>query len=173
MINPNQYPGMHTGYNQMRPSSAPLEDDNVGKWEIDTTQWIDRIYNDLLGKKLEAGQWVNDPTLKRQMNEEGADQFVRPIRYLISKHMHFSNLSQQEIVEIATVTAENYSAMLEDNVERWEVNGQSSSLFTIAYHLYHTLYTLLQIAKEGGMKKHREKIKNPYMNMPQQPTEVI
>ncbi len=148
--------------------AAPLESDDPGKWELDTGPWLDSVYHDLLGEiQNENGVWTRDYKRKRVMNELGASEYIREIKSRVSIHMQFSTFTDEDLKDIASRAAEIYADKLEDNWDKWDIEPTESNLTSIATDLYDILFITLRIAKDGGMKKHREKSKNPYANIPQ------
>ena len=156
-------------------NDSVLDSDNMGKWELDVSPFLDRIKNDLLGNKLNGkGEWVNDPSLLRVMNEKGASEFIREVSSRVSIHMQFSDFSKEEIIEMASYSSENFSEKLIDNIHLWELSNPCTSTYeSICMRLYDILFECLTIAKSGGMKRHREKSKNPYMQVQTQPEGVL
>jgi hypothetical protein len=148
---------------------SQIEDPNIGKWELDTNPFLDRLKNELLGNtEDEFGNWVRDYTLPRVMNSKGVNALINEISARINIHMQFSDLNEQKIIEIASEVSENFGYQLIDEKDSWEIFPQSESNYSsISMKLYDILYILLLTAKDGGMKKHREKSKNPYLSVQQ------
>ena len=133
---------------------------------MDTKPWLDTIYNQLLGKSVDGkGIWVDDPSKQKVMNELGASEFCNEIAGRVSIHMQLSELDEVDITEIASRAAEIYADKIEDNWAAWDINPTSSNMESIAQRLYDILFISLRIAKGGGMKKHRERTKNPYSSL--------
>ena len=144
-------------------TGAPLMNEDNSKWELDVEPFIDRIYNELLGNVLVGGVWTPHPLRSKVMNELGASEFVNELSSRVSIHQQLSELEDKDIIEIASLAAEIYASKLEDNWELWGVKPSSSNLNSIAQKLYDSLFIFLRIARSGGMKKHREHVKNPYI----------
>lgn len=143
--------------------APPIERAEGLKWELDTQPWLDKIFNQLLGKSTnEHGVWVDDPYKQKVMNELGASEFCNEISGRVSIHMQLSELDEADINEVASRAAEIYGDKIEDNWARWEIEPTCSNMESIAQRLYDILFISLRIAKGGGMKKHRERTKNPY-----------
>lgn len=142
---------------------APLMNDENSKWELDVEPMFDRVYNELLGNVLVAGVWTKHPKKSKIMNELGASEFVNEISSRVSIHQQLSELDEKDIIEISSIAAEIFADKLEDNWDAWSVNPSTSSLSSIAQKLFDSLFIFLRIAKSGGMKKHREHVKNPYI----------
>ena len=151
-------------------STAPLESEHLGKWEMDPEKWLDRVFHELTGETLnpETGNWDRNPKLKKTMNEKGASEFIYEITSRVSIHMQMSDLKDEHILDIASRAAEVYADKLEDNWELWDIIPTKSNLESLSQRMYDMLFIMLRIAMNGGMKKHREKSKNPYANIPQQ-----
>lgn len=150
-------------------ASAELEANEMGKWEMDTSPYLNRLYHELLGEILVDGIWKRDEREERLMNELGASDFIKEVSSRVSIHMQLSELDQADILEIASRAAEIFADKLEDNWIEWEVSPTQSTMESIAQRLYDILFITLRIAKGGGMKKHRERAKNPYLNLNQPP----
>ncbi len=159
---------------QILKQTAPAEEDDRSKWELDTEPWLDRVYHELLGEiQDDKGEWVRDTKRERIMNELGASAFISELSARISIHMQMSELSDQDVLEISSRAGESYANKLEDFWEEWEINPTEANFESISQRLYDTLFITLMIAKSGGMKHHREKIRNPYANMPTQHKEEM
>lgn len=167
-MNPTELMGEALKQQQLLKQTAPMDNEDTGRWELDTEKYLDRIYHELLGQIADPinGNWVRDFHKNKTMNEKGASEFTQELTNLCSIHMQFSDLDDKTIIEIASRTAEHYGEKLVDKYEEWEVSPVVSNLKSIAWRLYHDLLILLRIARNGGMKKHREKSKNPYANIP-------
>lgn len=142
-------------------AAAPLESQDQGRWELDIEPWLNRIYHDLLGEQLKDGQWVPDPKKRRVMNELGASEFVSEISNRVSIHTQLSELYDHEIQEFASMAAETYGDKIEDNFESWEIEPTRANFASIAQRLYDILFQMMRIARNGGMKKHRERRNAP------------
>ena len=141
----------------------PLMNDDNSKWELDVEPFLNRIYHELLGKVFIDGLWVEHPKKPKLLNELGASEFCNEISARVSIHQQLSDLEDQDIVEIASMAAEIFADKLEDNWDLWGANPSTSSLTSIAQKLYDSLYIFLRIARKGGMQRHREHVKNPYI----------
>lgn len=143
-------------YNGM--AGSVVESEDISKWEMETEPLLDKIFHKLLGElETEQGVWERDKRLSRSMNELGATEFINELRSRFNINMQMSELSIIDIKTICAITGKNYANKLEDNYSIWEVNYSQSNLESIAWQLVHALYIFLQIAKDGGMKAHREK----------------
>lgn len=171
MLNPEDILKQKLHQNQLESGFSPEQED-MAKWEMDTSLFIEEIYNELLGnvKDIKIGSWKRDNTKSRFMNELGASAFIKEVRPRLSIHMQMSDLDEKNIIEISSLTAEVFADKLEDNWELWAIDPIKSNLMSIGWMLYHILYITLRIAKGGGMKKHRERSKNPYLGLQQQQT---
>ena len=150
---------------QRREDTAPVEHEDQGKWELDTEPWLDIIYHGLIGESLDksTGVWVRDKNQRPTMTKQGAEVFISSLKNRVNIHMQFSELDGQEIREIASITAENYAELMEDNWPEWEILSAESNLTMLGWQMYHNLFISLNIAKKGGMKTHRERSKVPMM----------
>lgn len=145
------------------PLTKPLESDDPGKWEMDTEPWVDRIYHELLGEihNPQTGEYSRDQRRKRQMNERGASEFISEISSRVSIHMQMSVLTDEDIKEMASRASEIFSEKLEDNWLAWDITPTQSNFESICQRLFDALYILLMIAKQGGMREHRERKGRP------------
>ena len=135
--------------------------------ELDVTKFLDRIYNELLGNVIsEEGTWVKDPKRKACMNELGATEFIQEISARVSVHQQLSELEEMDILNIASRGAEIYADKIEDNYEKWDIEPRESNFESIAQRLCDVLFIAMRIAKKGGMKKYRERKRNPYLSIP-------
>lgn len=146
------------------PESAVIvESEDVNIWELSTEPHLDRIYNNLLGKSETAeGTWEVNDKLPKIMNEIGASEFIAELRARFNINMQMSELTEEQIDEIASNAGEIFADKLEDYWEEWNVKPSKSNFSSIAWQLVDQLRIFLRIAKNGGMKTHREKrgIKN-------------
>ncbi|HPQ79607.1 MAG TPA: hypothetical protein PLG47_04095 [Candidatus Dojkabacteria bacterium] len=135
------------------------ETPDMDKWEMDTSVFLDSIKNQLLGKTQENGVWVNDPSKEQIMNDFGVHRFISELQTRINIHMQMSELDKQEIKCLTADAGEAYADLLEDNWEKWGIGGESlsSELMSIGLMFTHSLWIMLHIAKNAGMRKHREK----------------
>ena len=132
-----------------------IEKEDINKWELDTDPLLDRIYNELLGKSKKGEFWEEDAMKQKVLNEEGASCFVSEISTRIHINMQFSDLDEGEIKRIAGQTALNFANLLEDKYESWDMDV--TTLTSTAWKVYDILVITLKIAKNGGMKRHRER----------------
>jgi len=160
-----------------RPEARPneygrSEQIDPGKWELDPERYLDKVYHELLGEvEDEEGKWSRDPKRLRVMNEYGASEFITEVTSRVSIHMQMSELKDEDINEISSRAAEIYSGKLTDNWREWEITPTESSLESIGQRMFDILFITLKIAREGGMKHHREKKSNPMMGMPKEQQE--
>ena len=155
------------------------EDPNV--WELDTEKYLNRLYNELLGNTFdeEKGVWIKDPSKTRTMNELGASEFMQEINSRFSVHQQLSELSDADIKEIASRGAEIYADKMTDIVINggsdniWGIKPSIPVLESISQRLYDTLFILLSIARQGGMKRYREHSRNPFSRTPKQEEVVL
>lgn len=153
--------------------TQPLEHPDAGKWEMDTEPWINRFYHELLGESMnDEGVWVEDPKKKKIMNDRGASELTQEISSRVSIHMQLSELKDEEIVEIASRSAEIFGDKITDHWRDWEINPSKSNCMSIGNRVYDILFIMLRISKNGGMKKHREHKTGGY-NMPPQTEGMI
>jgi len=151
--------------------SSPIENPDQGKWEMDTDPWVNRLYHELLGESVnEEGVWVRDLKKKKIMNSDGASEFISEVSSRVSIHMQLSELTDQEIAEIASWSAQVFGDKITDHWREWGINPSRSNCESIGNRLYDILFIMLRIARNGGMKKHRERGKNPQIMAP--PREV-
>ena len=154
--------------NEEENNSALTESEDMQRWEMDVNPWLDRVYNELLGKsRNDKGEWVDNPYKIKTMNEKGASEFVNEINTRVSIHMQLSELKKEDIITIASRSSEIYGNKLRDNWKLWGIVPNKANLQSIAWRLYDTLFILLMIAVNGGMKKHRERSKAPQFPMPE------
>jgi len=140
--------------------------EDINKWELEVEPLLDKIFNKLVGKKEdEEGKWVDDPHVTRSMNELGASEFVQEIRMRFNINMQNGELSSDDIRDMITQAGDNFADKLADKYEEWEVDPSESNLRSICYWLVHGLKEWLSIAKNGGMKLHRER-RNGYTPAP-------
>ena len=132
-----------------------IEKEQIEKWEMDTDPLLDRIYNELLGKSKKGEFWEEDAMKQKVLNEEGASCFVSEISTRVNINMQFSDLDEGEIKRIAGQTALNFANLLEDKYESWDMDV--TTLTSTAWKVYDILVITLKIAKNGGMKRHRER----------------
>ena len=157
------------------PQTVALPQDDPNKYELEIEPYLDRLYHELLGETLDENKiWQRDYKKKRQMNELGVSDFISEVGSRVSIHMQLSELEKEDIIEISSRASEIFADKMEDHWEMWEIFPTESNFEGIAQKLYDVLFILLMIAKAGGMRKHREKIKNPYVaNYPQQQPEAF
>ena len=132
-----------------------IEKEDINKWELDTDPLLDRIYNELLGKSKKGEFWEPDDMKQKVLNEEGASCFVSEISTRVNINMQFSDLDEGEIKRISGQTAKNFANLLEDKYQDWEMDV--TTLTSTAWKVYDILVITLKIAKNGGMKRHRER----------------
>lgn len=157
-------PQMGKQFGDADMDSAPVEHEDTGKWELDTDPWLNRIYHDLLGESLdENGVYQRDKLKNRAMNELGASDFINEVQGRVSLHMQFSELSNDEITDIASRSAEIYANKIEDFWPEWEIDPSRSNLEGVSQRMFDILRITLKIAMNGGMKTHREHVKSPRM----------
>lgn len=141
-----------------------LISDDPNTMELDTEPFLERIYNEILGnsKNGDTGTWVRDDNRVRIMNELGASTFVHEVSSRFSVHTNFSDLSNEEIRLLVTWACDAFADNLEDNYISWSVNPSFGNLMSVSERLYSILLITLNIAKNAGMRKHRERSKNPH-----------
>ena len=150
--------------NQEQQQAGMYESEDINKWELETEPHLDRIYNRLLGNVETAdGVWQRDMRLTRMMNELGASEFIQELRSRIPINMMFSDLDDGRIRFIAADTGSNFADKIEDFWEVWEIEPSESKFKSICDQLVDALYIFLRIAKDGGMKVHKEKRGRPMM----------
>lgn len=149
-----------------RMAGAPMPEVDPGKWELETSKLIDTIKNELLGNKLDQnGVWVRDPAKPIRMNEKGANAFVLEVLSRMNVHSQLSELSEKDIVDKATEASENFGYQIEDQWREWDILPTESEIRSICMMLYDLIDIGLKIAKNAGMRRHRERTKNPYANI--------
>lgn len=135
----------------------PYETDDPNKYELEIDPYLDKLENQLLGKRLIEGTWINDPNRKLVMNDLGVSEFMGELRFRVSINMQMSELEQNDPIVIAAEASKVFADKIEDHWEEWDITPSESNFESIALRLYHSLLILLLIAKKGGMRKHREK----------------
>jgi len=142
-------------YKERQPTSVAVESEDISKWEMEVKPHIEEIYHLLLGEKQVNSVWERDIKLDRVMNELGASSFIRELeRFNINEQ--FSDLDEHKIDDMCADVGQNYSALLEDNWKKWEVEPSRTIMKSVSDLLVHKLRILLRIIKDGGMKTHRE-----------------
>tara|TARA_Y100000034_G_C6891423_1_gene410175 strand:+ start:129 stop:653 length:525 start_codon:yes stop_codon:yes gene_type:complete len=138
------------------------EDTNI--YEIDPEPYLDRLYNEILGNiRTGAGTWVRDPKKTRIMNEHGASTFRHEISCRFSTHTNFSELTIEEIKNLAGLACKAWADNAEDNFITWDLNSSIGNLNALGERLYSILIINLKIAQNAGMRVHRERSRNPYL----------
>lgn len=152
----------------LQQGATMMSEDNSFR-ELDVAPFLDRIYNELLGNVVnEAGVWINDGGKACVMNSLGASEFVQEVSIRLSIHQQLSELSEFDIVEIASIGAENYADKMEDNFLKWSIVSTEANFNSIAWRMFHVLFENLMICKGAGMRKYRERSKNPmHYSVPQ------
>lgn len=146
-----------------------LEQDETSKWELDTKPLLDEFYHELLGEtEIEGGTWKRDPKKTRRMNEFGASVMKQEIITRINKSMALSSIKEEFIRETCKEFGKLLPFMIFDNLLIWEVNPLNKSNYeSICNMMVEQLYINLSTARDGGMRKHRERSKFPNL-IPQQ-----
>jgi len=149
----------HIKETQNYSMGAISENPDISKWEMDPEKFLDNLQAQLLGKTKSGDVWIEDPTKERIMNEFGVSRFIAELESRISIHMQMSELDKQEINEIVGSAGLAYGDVLEDNWQNWGIKHESlsSELMSIGTMFEHNLWILLNIAKNAGMRKHRER----------------
>ena len=142
--------------------------DDPSQFEVDTEPFLDRIYNEILGNSQVEGAWTRDPNKVRIMNELGASTFTHDISSRFSVHTNFSELNDEAIRNLVTWACDSWADNLEDNYLSWKANPSFGNLMSISERMYSILYIVLNIARNAGMRKHRERSKNPYLRVSDQ-----
>lgn len=146
-----------------------MMNDDPNLFELDPTVFLERVYNEILGNSVNnKGEWVRDVNLPRIMNELGAGTFKHEVSCRFSTHTNFSELSHQDILNLVTWALDAFVDNLEDNWSSWGINPTYGNLMSISERLFAIIYECLLIAQNAGMRKHRERSKNPYLRMPSQ-----
>lgn len=147
---------------------ASMMSDDPNQFEVDTNPFLDRIYNEILGNSIVDGVWTPDDNKIRIMNELGASTFTHDISSRFSIHTNFSELTDEDIRNLVTWACDSFADNLEDNYLSWEVNPSFGNLMSVCERMYSILYIVLNIARNAGMRKHRERSKNPYLRVSDQ-----
>lgn len=150
-----------------------LMSDDPNQFELDTEPFLERIYNEILGNVRVNGVWERDKNKVRIMNELGASTFVHEVSSRFSIHTNFSELDNMEIQNLVTWACDAFADNLEDNYNLWAVNASFGNLMSVCERLYSILLISLNIAKNAGMRRHRERSKNPYLRPEQQQQNVL
>lgn len=160
--------------NNEQQQTGVYDSEDLNKWEMETEPHLDRIYNRLLGNvETKDGVWQRDERLTRMMNELGASEFIQELRSRIPINMMFSDLQDDRIRLICADTGKNFADKIEDFWEVWEIEPSESKFKSICDQLVDALYIFLRIAKDGGMKKHKEKRGMRMYVPPPQPQEGL
>lgn len=144
---------------QQNPNlGAVVENPDISKWEMDTSPFIDNLKAHLLGMSKNGEIWEDVEGKEQVMNSFGVDRFITELETRISIHMQMSELDKQEIKVIVADAGMAFGDLLEDNWERWDIKPKSlsSELMSIGTMFEHALWILLNIAKNAGMRTHRE-----------------
>ena len=162
MNNPIDINGLQQQIDQLKEQEnyamgAIQENPDIDKWEMDISVHLDRLKAKLLGMTQDGTTWKQ--TSKAVMNEEGTARLMVEIETRVSIHMEMSELDKHEIDLIVGDAGLAIGDLLEDNWKQWDINetSLSSELNSIGTMFEHTLTILLNIAKNGGMRRHREK----------------
>lgn len=139
--------------------TVQIESDDPNKYEIEVQEMISRKCNELQGKVLDpiTKEWVRHPNKERIMNELGAWEFKQEINARVFLNMTLSDLDPQFTLQASAQAGKVYANKLADNWERWGIKPLESNFHSIALQLVHMIYICLQIAKNQGMRKHRER----------------
>tara|TARA_R100001530_G_scaffold136283_1_gene116202 strand:+ start:321 stop:884 length:564 start_codon:yes stop_codon:yes gene_type:complete len=145
--------------NNLPLETVQIESDDPNKYEIEVQEMINRKCNELQGKVLDpvSREWTTHPNKERIMNELGAWEFKQEINSRVFLNMTLSDLDPQFTLTASAQTGKVYANKLADNWEKWGVKPLESNFHSIALQLVHMIYICLQIAKNQGMRKHREK----------------
>jgi len=135
------------------------ETEDINKWELETSPMINGIYHELIGEihNAETGEWVRDRSRKRTMNEIGASELCSELSFRININMQFSDLPEDWIRITSARAGKIFADKLADSWREWEINPKSAVLESIAQRLHDTTFICLNIAKDQGMRKHRER----------------
>lgn len=139
-----------------------LMSDDPNTLELDTDPFLERIYHEILGNSKVGGVWTRDSNRVRIMNELGASTFTHEVSSRFSIHTNFTELQSEEIRNLVTWACDAFADNLQDNYASWKVNASFGNLMSVCERLYSILLISLNIAKNAGMRKHRERSKNPY-----------
>lgn len=158
-------------YPQQR--TVVLETEEMSKWEMDMKPFFDDIEHSLLGERKINGEWIRDPLLTRTMNELGASKYIQAVKSRANHHQQLSEFKQNEDIVISADASKNFADQLEDNWKDWGIEPSESNLEGISLQFYDNLFICLRMAKDGGIKRHREKRGVKTMFQPQQQEGVI
>jgi len=134
-----------------------LETEEMSRWEMDMKPFFDDIEHTLLGERKINGEWQRDHLLSRSMNELGASKYIQGIKSRANHHQQLSEFKSNEDIVISADAGKNFADQLEDNWELWEVEPSETNMEGIALQFYDNLFICLRMAKDGGIKKHRER----------------
>jgi hypothetical protein len=138
-------------------AGVSIESEDINKWEMEVEPYLDRIYYRLIGyAENENGQWERNNDLPQLMNIRGANAFMNELRTRASINMQMSELDAKEIIDISTEAAESFINLAESKYVEFGLEPDGTVLEDIGLQLFHSLTILLNIAKDGGMKRHRE-----------------
>ena len=86
----------------------------------------------------------------------------------VFKRLNSIYLTDKEIKELTTWACDSFADNLMDNYDDWGVTANFGNLDSIGERMYSILLISLKIAKNAGMRKHRERSKNPYLRVSDQ-----
>jgi len=140
-------------------SAVPLQSEDMNKWEMEVNAVHDEFYHTLLGEGKVNGVWKRVDYLPKRINELGASFILSELKIRVNINMQMSELNEQEIRHICADTGDAVGDLLEDNWEKWEIPSESleSNMHSICLMVFHHLYIMLNLSKNAGMRKHREK----------------
>jgi hypothetical protein len=134
-------------------SKGKVERD-VEIFEVSTDQTLEQMYHSWLGESANVeGVYRRDPRLARIMNEKGASFMIGELKARINTNMHFSELTDEQIIFIASKTAENVMDRLMYYFDTFDLDVKD--LESVCDQLLDALEVILTNAKEGGMKQYK------------------
>ena len=130
----------------------------MSKWEMETEPLIDKIFHHLIGySEDETGVWKPDKMKSEIMNTKGASEFVQELRSVFTPNMQMSELNDEFIRVTAATIGSNFNNKLCEFYNEWSVFPSPSTFKSICDQLVHQAIIYLNIARNAGMRKHREK----------------
>ena len=140
-------------------SAVPIQSEDLNKWEMEVNSVHDEFYHNLLGEDKVDSVWRRVDYLPRRINELGASHIMSELKIRVNINMQMSELTEKDIRNICADTGDSIGDLLEDNWQLWEISaeGLESNLYSVSLMVFHHLYITLNLAKDGGMRRHREK----------------
>ena len=102
---------------------AQMMQESVARWELDVSEIHERIYNYLIGSRMDykEGVWIPPPDGQKRVSDEGVNVIMGVLYEFVNQSTFLSNLSPSKVANLTIQFGDTLADALTANAKKWRI----------------------------------------------------